>query len=449
MTQPIASFSGLASGIQWRDMVDQMIQVERRPVARLEAQLTLNKQRTTAWKAVQSSARVLADALKTLADGSAFQRLTNSMSGLPSGESPPFSVSTSAGATTGQFSVRVETVAQRSKLGSVAQASRTDELGLAGTLAVNGREVVIGETDTLNDVAARINAVNTGADASGVSASIMRTPDGQHRLVLTADRTGANGISLADVEGSLSADLGFDQPGAVVATGRNAVIHVDGQRFEGASNTFADIVDGVTFTAVRESATVVEVDISRDPAAARAAVKGLVDTYNALADVIRQQSSPGAPLAANGALRSMHGRIRAAIDTQLEDAAAGMNRLADIGVEIDRNGRYTFSAARFDEKLAADPAAVAALARDIAGTVRDTVDAVANGESGSIAATIADLENGAPRITERIQSLEARLDLRRQELIRSFTRMEQALSKAQTQSQWLASQLAQFEPRRQ
>ena len=50
MSNPIASFSGLASGVQWRDIVDQLLEVERsRTVAPIERQIEARNKQKEAW----------------------------------------------------------------------------------------------------------------------------------------------------------------------------------------------------------------------------------------------------------------------------------------------------------------------------------------------------------------------------------------------------------------
>lgn len=576
MSQPIASFSGIASGIQWRDMVDQIIAAERRPVVRLESQLQLIQRRTAAWRSVQTGVTALRDALKPLSDSSAFGRFSSTLSGMAANEPSPVLVSAGSGAAPGSFRLQVEGVAQRAKVGSSAFSSRTDGLGVEGSLVLNGRAIELAAGDSLNAVAAKLNAANQGSSATGVSASIVRTPSGSHRLVLTADRTGASGLTLAgdadvlaslglstspgatsrhavlgprltdgegvaasaasqltdlgfepgdsidfavtahdgtaldfswivedteppqtlgDLVAALQADLGAatgatfrvqdgrivaeadvagpsslgmaittsreDHPIAgpalvrsaetsLIAQGRDAALRIDGALYHSATNSFEGIVDGVTFTVVRESASVIDAGIVRDAGASRSAVKAVVDAYNSLADIIRQQSNSAtkAALAGNSVLRGMQSSLRTELDRQLEAAAGQLSRLGDMGIQIDRNGRYTFDTKVFDERLAADPAGVAELAKTIATATQKVADDLLGGRSGSIPDIINELDAGTPRLNARIEHLEDRLDKRREDLYRRFTKMEQALSRAQTQSQWLASQLAQFEPAR-
>ena len=74
----VGSFSGLASGIQWRDMIDQIMEIEAaRRVDPLTSQIAAQRSRATAWTAYQGTLTRLADAAKALRDGSAFAAATN------------------------------------------------------------------------------------------------------------------------------------------------------------------------------------------------------------------------------------------------------------------------------------------------------------------------------------------------------------------------------------
>ena len=51
----VASFSGLASGIQWRDMIDQIMALEARPITALEQKVSLSQARITTWGAFKTA----------------------------------------------------------------------------------------------------------------------------------------------------------------------------------------------------------------------------------------------------------------------------------------------------------------------------------------------------------------------------------------------------------
>ena len=70
---PIASFSGLASGIQWRDMVDQLMKIETsRRLAPVTNRISSTRGAEDAWSEYQRLVQKLQDASEAFADGSAF-----------------------------------------------------------------------------------------------------------------------------------------------------------------------------------------------------------------------------------------------------------------------------------------------------------------------------------------------------------------------------------------
>lgn len=205
----IASFSGLASGIQWRDLIDQMMALERRPAELLEERIRLNDSRASAWTTFEGLVRGFGDAAEALATGSAFQNFRTSITGIPSGAVTPIRVSADGGAATGRFDVRVLALASAEKLGGGIVTSRTEALGVQGEFLIGGARVEVQASDSLDAIVDRINAANTGAGATGVTASVLTSGPGRHRLVLSADRTGAVGIDLVDGAGGALRALGL------------------------------------------------------------------------------------------------------------------------------------------------------------------------------------------------------------------------------------------------
>ncbi len=194
----VGSFSGLASGIQWRDMIDQIMDIEAaRRVDPLTSQIAAQRARATAWTAYQGTVTKLADAAKALRDGTAFGNYKVS-AGTGAGGRALVSATASAAAAPGSHRVKVLDLARPEKLSGHVFESTTAALGLDGEFAVNGRRIAVSATDTLASLRDRINAANTGATPSRVSASILSTGSGAHRLVLTSEVPGAAGIDLVD-----------------------------------------------------------------------------------------------------------------------------------------------------------------------------------------------------------------------------------------------------------
>lgn len=197
--QPIASFSGLASGIQWRDMVEQIIKLESsRRLSPVTSQIRLQTQRNTAWGEYSSLVTKLRDASKSFSDGSAFGVFKTSVSNSAVSGRALVSATANEKASPGTYDVEVLQLAQAEKWGSAEITDPAANLALAGTFHVNGRAVTLADGDSLTALRDKINAANTGSNASGVTATILSTSSTSHRLILTADNSGSRGIELVD-----------------------------------------------------------------------------------------------------------------------------------------------------------------------------------------------------------------------------------------------------------
>ncbi len=197
-----SSISGLASGLQWGDLIDDIIRLERRPVERLEAKIDAEQARTAAWDSVRTLLKSLQTATTGLSSGSAFSAFSVGLSGFSTTTGSPFQASVSSSATPGTHTVRVLARAESEMVGGSLQSSRSTALGLTGSLLVNGATIQVEATDSLETLAGKINARNTGSARTNVGATISRV-DGSYRLMLSATETGANGIRLGDPDGVL------------------------------------------------------------------------------------------------------------------------------------------------------------------------------------------------------------------------------------------------------
>ena len=207
--EPIASFSGLASGIDFRSLVDEIIQIESRPIRRAEEQIQEANDRASAWESFRGKISTLNDAAEALSDGTAFGQFTTSVSSLSATGIQPVSATAGSEASPGSYSVKVHQLAANEKVGSDVFSSRTEALGISGEFLVNGVAVTMESTDTLNDLVSTLNAANRGADASGVTASVLVRGDDAYSIVLTSDEAGDEGVALLDGADGTLRSLGF------------------------------------------------------------------------------------------------------------------------------------------------------------------------------------------------------------------------------------------------
>ncbi len=209
MTNPVANFSGLSSGVQWNDIVDSILGAEK---ARLVTPVRTRIDRQTAQREAWTTFQKLVD---TLNDKSRNIRVAGFGGFLASAPTSPTTSRTLLGASAsplaqaGRYDVEVVQLAQGAKVGGNAVADRTVALGFSGDFTLNGATITVGADDTLNTVRDRINAANSGGTPTGVSATIISDGAQGGRLVLTRTATGAEGVQITDGTGGLARELGF------------------------------------------------------------------------------------------------------------------------------------------------------------------------------------------------------------------------------------------------
>ncbi len=209
MSNPVASFSGLSSGIQWNDVVDQLVKVEQdRTVTPLTTAITNSGLAKTAWTTYQGLVQKMNDSARALRAGGIGGYVASADVSPGSGRAI-VSATASSSASPGSYKVEVLQLAQAAKISGSAVSSSSSALGLAGDFSVNGTNISVANTDSLADIRTKINNANTGTTPSGVTATVLSNGNGGGRLVLTRDTPGASGITLTEGSGGLTRELGF------------------------------------------------------------------------------------------------------------------------------------------------------------------------------------------------------------------------------------------------
>jgi flagellar hook-associated protein 2 len=248
------TLGGLSSGIDYQAAIDAIIAARRIPVDSLENRVTANEEKIAAYKDLSSLLSSLKDSLSELRGavtfgntGNAFKSKTafattsRADGGTASLAANLLGVTVTNAAATGSHTVEVLQTAASHKIGSGAHTSTTDDLGTAlglgagtvsGSFDVNGVTIDVLTTDTLQDLRDRINAANTGASATGVTASIVSAGTNQNYLVLTSDATGET-ITLDNEVGGVLGELGISSDGGTTLLNelqapRSALLYADG-----------------------------------------------------------------------------------------------------------------------------------------------------------------------------------------------------------------------------
>ena len=182
--------TGLASGFDWQPLVDRLIELESVPKQRLEAEKVQNQGKISELGVLKSRLNTLKSSATSLQN----EDLFNARSvGVSSSSSDGFTASAEAGAMTGEFRVKVESMASRTEMssknrnfgrlaGGLDLNASIKDLALftditAGTFTIAGRTFSITNLNSsLQDVLNEINAtfagvagVNPESDNTGIT----------------------------------------------------------------------------------------------------------------------------------------------------------------------------------------------------------------------------------------------------------------------------------------
>jgi flagellar hook-associated protein 2 len=360
-TTPAGAVSGLISGIDYRSLIDQIITNESQPAVTLRSREQTYKDQVTAFGQYKTLLSALQASVKDLRTGAAFDAVSASVAAV-SGTRALITASGNANSATGTYQIQVTKLAKAQKLGSTTYASPTSALGLtAGSFTVNGATVNVEASDTLTTLRDKLNAVNTGAAASKVSASILQVDATHYRLVLTSDATGATGMTFANVSGGAPQALGLTdgsnviQAGAVLVAGGDATFSVDGVPLTRSSNTVTDAISGVTLNLVaQEDGAVTNLTIDHSSDAAKASMQGFVDAWNKLVDYVKTQQTPPASgkaaptLFADQILKTVSSTLSRQLLSNIGGTPADLSTAAMAGVSVGSDGRLTLDTTKFD-----------------------------------------------------------------------------------------------------
>jgi len=215
------------------------------------------------------------------------------------------------------------------------------------------------------------NVINSGD--YGVTASIINN-SGSYQLMFTSKQTGAAGeISLAGLSD-------FDTDGfTTTAEAQDAIMVLNGLTVTNDSNTFTDVIDGVTFNlnsaAVGSPKTL---SISQDGDQVSETISSFVEVYNQLqtildelgkydkaslteAELESEEFAFYGDLSGNSLLRSVQSQISASLTGAITELDSNYNTLSSVGISLDREGGLQLDQATLNNVIQTDMQALSNL----------------------------------------------------------------------------------------
>jgi flagellar hook-associated protein 2 len=303
-------------------------------------------------------------------------------------------------------------------------------------------DLTVASTDastTLAGLASTIAGYGGPASAAAVDLGSGNDPA---RLVLSAAKAGTANALLVSGTGDL-ATLASGMTTTKPAS--DAVVSMGSLTVTRASNTITDLIPGVTLNLQKAApGTDVQLSVSRDVAGSSAKVKTLVDSLNASLDLLAKSTAYDSvnkrtsPLTGDSSVRSLMSDLSGLGSLISSGTTSTMSQL---GINITREGRYTFDATAFGKQMAADPDGVANLMSKAGEAVGKVLDSALGkvGQRGWIKTTQEAITNQAADLQKSIDDWDDRLTAMQSRYQLQYAQLDAAISSLNTQRTWLSS----------
>ncbi|MCG7900793.1 MAG: flagellar filament capping protein FliD [Candidatus Thiodiazotropha lotti] len=442
-------FSGISTGSDWNSIINQLLQIESRPLTTLQSREKEIDEKISDFGLVKSAIDTFNSTVEELTSSTGFAAFNAT-----STDEAVLTVSADSSAVPSSYDVVVTQLAERDKIASSAYADAITAVG-TGTLSItvdgNTMDLVLdGSNNTLTDIR---NAINSATDNPGVTATILNETSGS-RLILTSEESGlasAITVSVADGDDASNTDanglsrlfhigVGGDGLAEQIDTAQDAILTIDGFSITGASNTVTSAISGVTLSLTGAGSSTI--NITRDNTEIEERISGFVDAYNTLISKIDELEAGS--LYNDSSLRRIKQGFVDVIN-QTVDIAGDTAYLFEIGITRDRDGVLSVDSSELSTILADDFNRVTQILSEATtgyatrfynytesllqvGGLLDSKNETLNSQKDSVQTQI-------ERQELRLQTFEAKL-------IEQFAALDQTMAVLTSTSEYLTNQLS-------
>jgi flagellar hook-associated protein 2 len=469
------SSPGIGSGLDIAGIINKLMQVEQQPLIALSQKEASYQAKISAFGSLQSALSSLQSAASGMIPSATQTAAEKYMSFSASvADSTIASASASTGAVAGSYSLEVISLAKAHQMDSgTTYDSSTDAVGIVGdTITLELGSVAGGfgsggafsrksgttaltiditaENNTLAGIRDAINSADAGISATIVTGAVGADPT-VAQLVLTSKSTGT--ADAIRISGSVAA-WNYEpstNTGTSITTKQaptDATAKINDVLVTSTTNTITNAATGVNLTVTKETTTPTTLTVSKNTTATlTASFTALVKAYNDLIKTSKPlgsydaETKKGGALLGNATLRAVESKIRKALGDVPSGATGTYQRLAQVGVTLQRDGTMSVDATKLQAAISADYNSVAALAGALGSALKTTTDSLL-GTGGTLPSATAGLQASIKAIDARRESMTARLVQIEARYRKQFTALDTALAGMNSTSAYLTQQLA-------
>ena len=432
---------GLVSGLDTTSIIEAYVAVAGASTETLREQQTDVETRRSL---LQSFNSLLEDIQTSMADyeEAADLRLVTANSS----DEEVLTVTAATGAQPGTFDFDVVTLARSEMEVGNGFDSQTDDVFTGGSISIS---VAGASPPTQID----IDGASNNTSLSGLADYISDNIDGVEAYVLDdgADTNNYHLVVVSEETGSsqtVTLDTSLLQGDALTFTeaiaAQDAQLDIAGLAVFSESNTFEDVIPGLTFEALSEGDAIVTV--APDTEGVVEAVQTFVDSYNQAMSFIDSYTGIGANDSIS-ALASESSVLRQ-VQTALQSSMAGMYVAGDLqgasilGFSTEQDGSLALDTDKLTDVLGdnySDALEILAGTDGIFQSLDGKLDVIVDPDEGTLALRTESLDEQIEAFEDQIAADEARLETYEDTLRQQFTNLEMTLAELQSMSSFVTA----------
>lgn len=344
-----------------------------------------------------------------------------------------FETTTQAGASNGEI------------ITSEGFASDSTALGLTGTLSINGNDIALTGTETLNDIQASVDAL------ADISAQVtFDSESGTYSLEIENDTAEGNvDLNFSDSDSASGLSELIDDSATIAA--KKALLTINNiAGVERDSNTIDDLIDGLTLNLNDEDVdTSITVSVSENYNTASSKLSSFVEAYNSAFSTLENlQLFAGDEGTSGNLLGDGTAKIlTSGLQRMIFSSSDGIS-LSSLGVEVGEDSLLTFDSGTFSTEMKNDPEAVTdfftldtSSSTGLAVGFEDFLDGYLDTSDGILQTKIDGYTRSSEKIDDTIESMELRLNKREATMRKQYQSLELLLSNYTSTASYLSSQL--------
>ena len=443
------SLTGLTSDINWTNLINDIINAKKAAtITPLENKKTNYQSKLSAYQSFNSLLLSLKNYIddNDLDTQTGYDIYSSSLTSSSSSITPENVLGVTLGSVSGagSYSIEVLNLAQAEKIASDSQTSKTEALGLSGTININGEDITIESDDTLTLIASKINSAN-----AGVTASILSISDTEHRLIIESQTTGAEGITLTDDNDVLKTLGILDSVGLkknIIRSSADASVKIDGYDIASTTNTLTDVISGVTLTLKdTNSGSPITLAITENTGAISGKVSALVSSINSVLNYVKTQNtysgnSSSTPLMGDINLHTVRNNIIDAIFAEVSGNTT-YKTASSIGFTFASDGTLSLNSTTFSEALSSNKQEVINVLTQFGDTLKTSMNVYVDPYTGTLTSIEKSINQTISDIDKRIEELNERYEREAEALEKKYNSLELLISSSNLMKNWLTQQV--------